>query len=271
MEKEKILEEFMKSRNIFYIERDFFDNIFCEEKDKLKLYKEIISSDVKSANGEFYHKDSKTWYKLSSLNILDKSTNVTHIYDFLEDVTLFKERERCLQLDHLTSLIKDREESNKRMTEYINYALDNGEEFSLVVADVDYFKNINDTYGHDCGDYILQQIGPLLLKMTRQSDDPFDYNKNDIVTRFGGDEFVILLKNISGNDTKKRILEIKREINNLNLVYEGDLVPIQMSFGCCHVSNNILFHKDAEKVRKKMFRKADADLYINKNRRQKKL
>lgn len=267
MENKDILESFMKSRNIFYIERDIFGNIICDDKDQLKLYKEIISSDVKNKNEEFYHKNSRVWYKLSSINILDKDTNITHVYDFLEDITLFKERERKLQIDHLTSLIKDREEANRQMAEYIDYALENHEEFSLAVADVDYFKNINDTYGHDCGDYILQEIGPLLLRMTRQSDDPYDYSKNDIVTRFGGDEFVILLKNISSGDAKKRISEIKKEINSLDLVYDGSLVPVQMSFGCCHVSNNILFYKDPEKIRKKIFRKADADLYMHKNKR----
>lgn len=271
MENKDILENFMKSRNIFYIERDIFGNIICDDKDQLKLYKEIISSDVKNKNGEFYHKNSRIWYKLSSINILDKDTNITHVYDFLEDITLFKERERKLQIDYLTSLIKDREEANRQMAEYIDYALENHEEFSLVVADVDYFKNINDTYGHDCGDYILQKIGPLLLKMTRQSDDPYDYKKNDIVTRFGGDEFVILLKNISSGDAKRRISEIKKEIDSLDLVYDESLVPVQMSFGCCHISNNILFYKDPEKIRKKIFRKADTDLYIHKNKRQKKI
>ncbi len=91
------------------------------------------------------------------------------------------------------------------------------------------------------------------------------------MTRFGGDEFVILLKNISSGDAKRRISEIKKEIDSLDLVYDGSLVPVQMSFGCCHISNNILFYKDPEKIRKKIFRKADTDLYIHKNKRQKKI
>lgn len=72
------------------------------------------------------------------------------------------------------------------------------------------------------------------------------------MTRFGGDEFIILLKNISSGDAKRRISEIKKEINSLDLVYDGSLVPVQMSFGCCHISNNILFYKDPEKIRKKI-------------------
>jgi hypothetical protein len=40
--------------------------------------------------------------------------------------------------------------------------------------------------------------------------------------------------------------------NSLDLVYDGSLVPVQMSFGCCHISNNILFYKDPEKIRKKI-------------------
>lgn len=271
MEKVNVLEMFMNSRNIFYIEKDACGNIICDDMEQLELYREIILSDVRNENSEIYHKKSKSWYKLTSFDLLDEDTNTVHFYDFLEDITSFKERERELQLDNLTSLMKDRDEANKQMSEYITYALDKGEEFALVVADVDYFKKINDTYGHDCGDYILQKLGPLLLRMTRQTDDPYDYRKNDIVTRFGGDEFVILLKKVSDHDAKKRISEIKDEINNLDLIYDGYLVPIQMSFGCCHVSDNTAPYIDAEKVRKKIFKKADADLYIHKNKRGKRI
>ncbi|MCX6366135.1 MAG: diguanylate cyclase [Armatimonadetes bacterium] len=61
-----------------------------------------------------------------------------------------------------------------------------GSPLSAVLLDVDYFKSFNDTYGHICGDVILQQLGQLLLTNTRSSD---------LAARYGGEEFMILLPN----------------------------------------------------------------------------
>ena len=59
-----------------------------------------------------------------------------------------------------------------------------GESVGVIVLDIDHFKNLNDTYGHDAGDYVLERTGELLRGATRNSD---------IACRFGGEEFAVIL------------------------------------------------------------------------------
>lgn len=96
------------------------------------------------------------------------------------------------------------------------YANAQREHFSIVVAmiDIDYFKKINDRYGHQAGDMALKLLGKLFLEEFRDSD---------IVTRYGGEEFCIILTNTQikhaaevMDTVRKKVEDMKIEINNLN-------------------------------------------------------
>lgn len=76
--------------------------------------------------------------------------------------------------------------------------------YFLVLIDVDNFKNINENHGYDKGDNVLKIIGKLLKARFR---------KEDIVARWGGDEFLIILKNIKKKMLLQRLKEFKTEIN----------------------------------------------------------
>jgi len=85
----------------------------------------------------------------------------------------------------------------------------NGTAFGLMLLDLDYFKNINDNYGHKAGDTILTELVPILKKMVRQRDTVF---------RFGGEEFVVLLADIKQADLHKLADKIRLGVNdNLSL------------------------------------------------------
>jgi len=84
--------------------------------------------------------------------------------------------------DPLTGLL-NRRAYNERMKEEIDRAVRYDEVFSLILIDLDRFKSINDTFGHDVGDVVLSWIGRLLVEHTRSADTPF---------RIGGEEFAIL-------------------------------------------------------------------------------
>jgi diguanylate cyclase (GGDEF)-like protein len=70
--------------------------------------------------------------------------------------------------------------------------------FALMVIDIDRFKDINDSFGHLAGDYVLQAVARRLTASVRP---------NDAVTRYGGDEFVVLVKNIRGEKDIRHITE----------------------------------------------------------------
>ncbi|MBN2039888.1 MAG: GGDEF domain-containing protein [Spirochaetes bacterium] len=97
------------------------------------------------------------------------------------------ELELISKTDSLTGLYNRRYIEQKIMEEYKRYER-TGLEFALVIADIDFFKNINDAYGHDCGDYLLKTVSEELLKSVRTYDT---------VSRWGGEEFLILLPSTS--------------------------------------------------------------------------
>ncbi|MCD4757289.1 MAG: GGDEF domain-containing protein [Arcobacteraceae bacterium] len=102
----------------------------------------------------------------------------------------------------------------------------NLDEYMIAALDIDYFKNVNDTYGHDVGDIILREVGNILLHTIRVEED--------IVVRYGGEEFVIFIKNKSENsDTSLSV--IQRVFSNIKehkmFINEEDYIYITVSIG----------------------------------------
>ena len=77
--------------------------------------------------------------------------------------------------------------------------------YSILLIDIDYFKNVNDRYGHECGDMVLEQFSSKLTEMVR---------KDDVVSRIGGEEFVVVLKQTSNEDAYGHAEKIRNAICN---------------------------------------------------------
>lgn len=97
-----------------------------------------------------------------------------------------------------------------------------GYPISILMADIDQFKLTNDTYGHMAGDAVLQTLGKLLHHKTRAGD---------IVCRYGGEEFLLVLSNILLADALDRAEEYRREIEDLSVDYSGIKLKITVSIG----------------------------------------
>jgi len=98
----------------------------------------------------------------------------------------------------------------------------NGAPLSLLVWDIDLFKNINDTYGHKAGDKTLSIIASLLKKYCRQTD---------FVSRFGGEEFTMLLTNTDKKSALVLAEKIRRIIEKTGFIYVGKEIKITISCG----------------------------------------
>jgi diguanylate cyclase (GGDEF)-like protein len=99
-------------------------------------------------------------------------------------------------------------------------------EYMIAAIDIDYFKNVNDTYGHEAGDIILGEVGNILLHTIREEED--------IVVRYGGEEFVIFIKNKSQNSNIS-LNVIQRIFENIKehkmFINEEDYIHITVSIG----------------------------------------
>lgn len=92
--------------------------------------------------------------------------------------------------DKLTGL-KNRRFLQEKLEEQIAAYQRDQAPFSLCILDIDHFKNVNDTYGHQMGDYLLEKLASILKSQSR---------KEDIVARYGGEEFILLLPNTDSSD-----------------------------------------------------------------------
>lgn len=110
-------------------------------------------------------------------------------------------------IDSMTKLYNRRYFS--RISEHaINLARREEQELSIIMMDIDDFKNINDTYGHQVGDDVIVTVANTLMSIQR---------KSDIVCRYGGEEFVMLLPSTSLENTKFVAENIRKEMASINI------------------------------------------------------
>jgi two-component system, cell cycle response regulator len=122
---------------------------------------------------------------------------------------------------------------------------------TLVMADIDHFKSVNDTFGHMAGDQMLRLISRTLNTPLRNSD---------IIGRHGGEEFGILLAETPVNDSLIVVERCRRLVESLALECEGEVVKVTMSFGVAFLQPGSDLSKEA------LIKQADRALYEAKNR-----
>ena len=98
----------------------------------------------------------------------------------------------------------------------------NGQKLSLLMLDIDYFKKINDTYGHLAGDFVLKQVAKLLQKNVRESD---------VVARYGGEEFVLLLPETDENSAWLLAERIRTKIEETYFGFQDKQINVTVSIG----------------------------------------
>lgn len=126
-------------------------------------------------------------------------------------ILLIYVQRRDVNLDYLTGTV-NRRGIDMAMKKAI---LESDEkDFAAIMIDVDYFKKINDTYGHRAGDEVLECIAEVLRS---------SFEKNDIVGRFGGDEFCIITQTNDKKELHKKIHDIKHSVASIDWSNKGDL------------------------------------------------
>ena len=134
-----------------------------------------------------------------------------------------------------------------------------GEEHALIIVDVDYFKSINDNYGHDVGDKVLTKVAGILAA---------SFRSEDFVCRIGGDEFAVLM--VQMNPQLKFVIEGKlAHVNEVLKNSDDDLPPVSLSIGIAfsdpagssEAQEPPAQSADAIKISDNLFNRADKALY----------
>jgi diguanylate cyclase (GGDEF)-like protein len=143
----------------------------------------------------------------------------------LRNAALLGEVERLATRDSLTELANRRlfEESLRREAAR---ALRRAAPLSLLVMDVDHFKDVNDTYGHQTGDAVLRAVADAIVEQVKASD---------LAARYGGDEFVVLLPDCGGDDARRVADRVRAHVHA-----SVRLAPVTLSVGIATMATNAL-------------------------------
>ena len=145
---------------------------------------------------------------------------VGHSVEMLENIALIRD---LSYKDPLTRLY-NRRYFFENCDGFIERAQKNGLTHCVAMMDIDHFKNVNDTYGHDGGDVVLQAISALIAE---------NFQEDAIVCRFGGEEFCILVAHQEGVDILNVFDEVRQKIEASSCVSEGHTIQVTMSTGVC--------------------------------------
>ena len=168
----------------------------------------------------------------------------------IKEFVLIKKINKQKDTDELTGL-KNKAALTVKINKFMNNSSNN--KGILFILDINYFKTINDTYGHDVGDVVLKDLGIYLKKK---------FHNKEIVGRFGGDEFVIFLKNMDDvNEAIKIASEIVDETSE-QIKLPSEEVKFSVGVG-------VAIYQGKEKNYSELFKKADIALYKTKANRKK--
>jgi len=150
------------------------------------------------------------------------------ISDITKENQILRKLEELAQTDYLTGLF-----SRRRFFEIMTYeakrTFRTKEPLSLIIFDIDHFKQINDKWGHQTGDKVLKEISEITKKCVRETDS---------VARYGGEEFIILLPGIVASEAALIAERIRKQFENHIIIMEKDIIRLTASFGIAQFTDN---------------------------------
>ena len=224
--------DMLKGKNINVLQSG---NTSREENQK--LWKTIQSGNVFEHEIQNYTLDmEKHWYHVKIVPQLNNNKEITGYMAFYHNIDEKIKFKREAHTDPLTQLMN--RQYFQDISSKINY-----KDYDVMMIDLDHFKGVNDTFGHQTGDKVLKKIATILRSITRN---------DDILIRYGGEEFLLLLYNPASDlmVTKKISERIRSTIENEKIDYQEMEINPTVSIGinahterCSHLDEAIL-HAD---------------------------
>lgn len=138
------------------------------------------------------------------------------------------------------------------LTEALDNAFLQDENIAVLMLDIDFFKKFNDTYGHECGDYVLIKVAELIKESLRDTD---------VASRYGGEEFTVLLKKTKLEEAKLVAERIRTKIEGYDFNFNNQHMKVTISIGLSvfDTTENLAYSPN------EFVNQADKALYISKN------
>jgi two-component system cell cycle response regulator len=192
-----------------------------------------IIRDLGSTNGTFVNNKRISSYALKDGDKIQISSST--VFKFIlsdeSEKVFHDELYRMGVMDPVTNIYNKRY-FTERLKQEFSLAKRNKTELSLLMIDLDFFKKINDTYGHLAGDFVLGKISEVFSTMTRDED---------IVARYGGEEFIAILPGSGEEGAVVCAERIREKIAQTAFMFEGEKISITVSIGVATLDENSLF------------------------------
>lgn len=228
--------------------------LYPKDSNEIEYFENIVYD--YEPNTIIYYPEKDKWYKYH-IKPIEKG-NQKYQIKYLLDITELKKEEEKYQIDSLTSVLT-RPTLLERLSEELEECNQKSYPFSMIIGDIDYFKDVNDSYGHIAGDLVLKNIGNILLEHISSN--------SELVGRYGGEEFLFFFKNISLKESINKIIEIKNSLDKLNVLHDNkNISNVTMSFGIYHINdlkNELPFENKTELITT-LIKGADIALYKSK-------
>ena len=222
--------------------------IIIQEGDDVKiktelpfLNKKYFEENIKDKDYVKLEENNKHYWAIKSNNkyIVDIFNGADKLVSDLEKEAIYDPLTKCFNKKEIGILFE------RFLKESIRY----NKPLSIMMLDIDFFKKVNDTYGHLAGDFVLKEVANIIRSTIRNSD---------ICGRFGGEEFVVVLPNTKLNGAMKLAERIRENIQNNKFIFQNQEIPVTISIGITSASkNDSLFS---------LIERADDALYEAKNK-----
>ncbi len=160
----------------------------------------------------------------------------------------------CVRLgftDALTGL-SNRRELERRMDIEVSRILRENKPLSCLYLDVDHFKQVNDRYGHDAGDQVLQAVSEVMMQVVRMGD---------VVARYGGEEFVIMLPGAGMTQAQETAERIRSAVESSTTELDKDIsIKVTVSIGVASIMPEKDTIADAAEISEQVLNRADRAL-----------
>ncbi|WJW76652.1 GGDEF domain-containing protein [Thiohalobacter sp. IOR34] len=164
----------------------------------------------------------------------------------LRNALLYRDALSLAQKDPLTGIC-NRAALDEALRSEVSLSERHGTPLALIILDIDHFKSINDSYGHSRGDCAIKQVVEAAQRCARSSDSLF---------RYGGEEFVLLLRNTAQKGAHLLADRIRRRVQNMECICDGERIELTISAGVAALHQG----QSAETL----FERADSALYAAK-------